>query len=114
MNTWTAIGRLTDAPEVRYTDGGTAVADLRIAVNYDRDTVDFFTVTVFNKAAENAAEYLVKGQRVGVTAHLKHHKWTDSSGEARARIEIIGDRIEYLDAPKAKAADEVPPDADAA
>jgi single-strand DNA-binding protein len=105
MNTWTGIGRLTDAPEVRYTPGGTAVADLRLAVNYDRDTVDFFTVTTFNKSAENAAEYLVKGQRVAVTGHLKQHQWTDGSGEARSRIEIVADRIEYLDAPKPKAVD---------
>jgi single-strand DNA-binding protein len=106
MNTWIGIGRLTDAPEVRYSPGGTAIAELRLAVNYDRDTTDFFTVTVFNKSAENAADYLVKGQRVAVAGHLKQHQWTNDSGEARSRIEIIGDRIEYLDAPKPKDVDQ--------
>ena len=112
MNTWTGIGRLTDAPELRYSPGGTAICDLRLAVNYDRDTVDFFTVTVFNKSAENAAEYLVKGQRVAVTAHLKQHRWNDESGQARSRIEIVGDRIEYLDAPRPKTDGDTPADAE--
>ena len=111
MNTWTGIGRLTDAPELRYSPSGTPVCDLRLAVNYDRDTVDFFTVTVFNKSAENAAEYLVKGQRVAVTAHLKQDRWTDAAGEKRSRIEIVGDRIEYLDAPRTAPDDEVPTEA---
>ena len=101
MNTWTAIGRLTDQPELRYAGNGTPVAELRLAVNYDRDTVDFFTVTTFGRSAENAAEYLVKGQRVAVTGHLKHHRW-ETNGETRSRIEIIADRVEYLDAPRSR------------
>jgi len=103
MNTWTGIGRLTDAPELRYSPSGLAICELCLAVNYDRDTVDFFTVTAFNKSAENAAEYLVKGQRVAVTAHLKQHRWEDANGEPRSRIEIVADRIEFLDAPRPKA-----------
>ena len=107
MNTWTAIGRLTDEPELRYSTTGTAICELRLAVNYDRDTVDFFTVTAFGKSAENAAEYLVKGQRVAVIGHLKHHRW-EADGQSRSRVEIIADRIEYLDTPRGRGDDHQP------
>ena len=100
MNNFQAIGRLTQQPELRYSNNGTAICELRVAVNYDRDTVDFFTVTAFGKGAENAAEYLVVGQRIGITGHLKQHQWKTADNEPRSRIEMIADRLDYLDAPR--------------
>ena len=68
------IGNLTRAPELRYTPSGTAVADLRLAVNRNyttqsgekREEACFLTVVVWGKQAESCGEYLDKGSQVFV------------------------------------------------
>jgi hypothetical protein len=57
-------GNLTDDPEVRYTEGGTARAMFRVAVSGRREQeASFFTVIVWRDQAEHAAESLSKGSR---------------------------------------------------
>ncbi len=66
------IGNLTRAPELRYTPSGTAVSDLRLAVNRAyttqggdrREETYFLTVVVWGKQAESSAQYLDKGSPV--------------------------------------------------
>ena len=63
MNSVNITGRLTDAPTLRYTADGKAVANLRVAVNGRNDRVDFIDVTVWGKPAEAVAEHKTKGTR---------------------------------------------------
>jgi len=66
------IGNLTRPPELRYTPSGTAVADLRLAVNRNyttqggdkREETSFITVVVWSKQAETSGEYLDKGSPI--------------------------------------------------
>src|SRR5438309_2025820 len=66
------IGNLTRPPELRYTPSGTAVADLRLAVNRNyttqggekREETSFITVVVWGKQAETCGEYLDKGSPI--------------------------------------------------
>ena len=68
LNKVLLIGNLTRPPELRYTPSGTAVADLRLAVNRNystqsgekREEVCFLTVVVWGKQAESCGEYLDK------------------------------------------------------
>src|SRR2546421_2708944 len=68
------IGNLTRPPELRYTPSGTAVADLRLAVNRNyttqggekREETCFLTVVVWGKQAESCGEYLDKGRDIMV------------------------------------------------
>jgi single-strand DNA-binding protein len=77
------IGNLTRAPELRYTPSGTAVADLRLAVNRNyttqggekRDETCFLTVVVWGKQAESSTEYLDKGSPVMVEGRLQTRDW---------------------------------------
>lgn len=100
------IGRLTQDPELRYTSGGTAVADLRLAINRTYSTKDgdrreevlFIDVTTWNRQAEHCCQYLAKGRQIHVEGHLKMDTWDDkNTGEKRSRIKVEADRVEFLD-----------------
>src|SRR5437763_14140978 len=66
------IGNLTKPPELRYTPSGTAVADLRLAVNRNyttqggekREDTCFLTVVVWGKLAESCGEYIDNGNTI--------------------------------------------------
>lgn len=99
MNTVTLIGRLTREPDTR--DGDTAVTRLRLAVPRQRgdDHADFITVVCFNRQAAAAAEFVHKGRLVAVSGRLNQSEWTTDAGERRERVEVIGERVDFLDAP---------------
>ena len=75
----TFIGNLTDDPELRYTQGGTPVATIRLASNRrwnDRDgqqqeETTYLNVTCWRDMAENVAESFHKGDRAIAIGRLK-------------------------------------------
>ncbi|MFN2503368.1 MAG: single-stranded DNA-binding protein, partial [Acidimicrobiales bacterium] len=72
MNTIQLIGRLTQDPELRYTNTGLATTKLRLAVprrkrNGEEQPPVYVDVVTFDKQAEAVAEHLEKGRRVAVT-----------------------------------------------
>jgi single-strand DNA-binding protein len=94
-------GNLTDAPELRFTPGGAAVANFRVAVTprvRDGETwrdgeTSFFRVNAWRQLAENATESLSKGDRVIVVGRLKARSWETPEGERRSVVEIEADEI---------------------
>ena len=100
-NNVTLVGNLVADPELRYTKGGTAVVDCRIAVNrrWNKDgeweeETSFFDVTVWAEMGEHVAESLSTGNRVVVTGRLEEQKWEDKeSGEPRRKIVVIADEV---------------------
>lgn len=104
MNVWSGIGNLVRDVDVRYTAGGTAVTDITVAVN-DRkkvgeqwqDVVTFVDVTLWGNTAENAAKYLGKGSKVGVTGKLAMDSWEDkASGQRRTKLKVVCEQLEFL------------------
>lgn len=100
------IGRLTQDPELRYTAGGSAVTDLRMAINRSyttkegetREEVLFIDVTVWNRQAENCCQFLKKGRSVHVDGYLKMDTWDDrTTGEKRSKVKVEADRVQFLD-----------------
>jgi single-strand DNA-binding protein len=104
------IGNLTKDPELRYTPQGTAVVNLRLAVNSrfkDRnqelkEDTCFVTVVVWDKQAETCNQYLHKGSPVFIEGRLQSRSWEDSSGQKRNVIEVRADRIQFLGTAPAK------------
>jgi single-strand DNA-binding protein len=102
-NQITIVGNLADDPELRYTPSGTAVTNVRVAVNRRRrdpqtnewtDELDgFFTCNVWRDQAENVAESLTKGARVLVTGRLRSRSYEDREGQTRWVTEIEADEI---------------------
>jgi len=114
------IGNLTKDPELRYTPQGTAVVNLRLAVNRRfrdknqelKEETCFVTAVVWNKLAETCNQYLHKGSPVFIEGRLQSRSWEDNSGQKRNVIEVKAERIQFLGAAPAKgaAAAEPPPE----
>jgi len=101
------IGNLTKDPELRYTPQGTAVANLRLAVNrkfrdknqeWKEDTC-FITAVVWDKKAENCNQYLRKGSPIFVEGRLQSRSWEDNAGQKRSVIEVRAERVQFLGSP---------------
>lgn len=98
------MGNLTKDPELRYTPQGTAVANLRLAVNRKfrtksqdlKEEVCFITVVVWNKQAEICNQYLHKGRPLFVEGRLQSRSWDDANGQKRTVIEVRADRVQFL------------------
>jgi len=98
------IGNLTRAPELRYTPSGTAVSDVRLAVNRSystqggerREETCFLTVVVWGKQAESAAQYLDKGSPVMVEGRLQTRDWETKDGQKRNVVEVVAERLQFL------------------
>ena len=87
-------GNLTDDPEVRYTEGGTARALFRVAVSGRREQeASFFTVVVWRDQAEHAAQSLSKGSRVVVMGRLLQRSWIAEDGSARSVVEVAAEEL---------------------
>lgn len=99
------IGRLARDPEIRYTQNGSAIANMTVAtdesfVGSDGNKVErteWHRVTVFGKAAENCGNYLGKGSLVHVEGSLATRKWQDQNGQDRYTTEIKAQRVQFLD-----------------
>ena len=98
------IGNLTRDPELRYTPGGTAVANLGLAVNRRfkdssgelKEEVCFLTVTVWDKQAEACGQYLKKGRPGFVEGVLQSRFWETSDGQKRSAIDVRAERVQFL------------------
>ena len=104
MNLAIVIGRLGKDPELKYTTGGKAVAELSIATSEKwrdakgelQERVEWHRVTLWDKQAENAAKYLSKGSQACVRGRIQTEKWTDNDGTNRHTTKIIAEHIEFL------------------
>ena len=97
-------GRLTSDPELRYTQGGTALCTFSIANNHSyykekelQEEVYYIDITTWAKLAEQCNEYLKKGRRVLVNGRLRQNKWQDQEGGKHSKISIIGNQVHFLD-----------------
>ncbi|MYA00633.1 MAG: single-stranded DNA-binding protein [Chloroflexi bacterium] len=94
------LGRVGGDPELRHTQGGTAVVQLRLATDRRRengnDETDWHTVVCWAKQAEAVAEYVRKGERVYVSGRLQLQSWETDGGERRSRIEIHAQEVIFL------------------
>lgn len=97
LNVIILIGRLTRDPELRYTQTGKAVATIRIAVDRGGEAgTDFIDVVVWERQAENAANYLRKGRLVAVQGWLQIREY-EKDGQRRERAEIVANQLRFLD-----------------
>jgi single-strand DNA-binding protein len=100
-NHTTIVGNLVEDPDLRFTNTGIAVTNLRVAVAqriqqdgewHDGDT-SFLRVNVWRGQAENLAESLGKGDRVKVTGRLRQRSWETPEGDKRSVTELEADEV---------------------
>jgi single-strand DNA-binding protein len=95
LNKMMIIGNLGADPELRYTPGGKAVTDLRVAVNDNRKGPDgewieetlWFRVSVWEQAAERLAEQLRKGNKIYAEGQLRAREYEARDGQKRTSLE---------------------------
>jgi single-strand DNA-binding protein len=103
LNKVLLIGNLTRDPDLRYTPSGTAVANLRLAVNRTfvvqgdkREETLFIDVVAWGKQAEACAEYLAKGSAIFVDGRLQSREYEAKDGGKRTVVEAVADTVQFL------------------
>ena len=104
INRVVLVGNLTRDPELRHTPSGTAVCNLRLAVNTRRkdetgqwvDKPNYFDITVWGNQGERCAQYLAKGRPVAVDGRLEWREWETPEGNKRQAVDIVADTVQFL------------------
>lgn len=99
------VGNLGKDPEVRYLEGGTAVANFPIATSEtykDRNSgekktnTEWHNIVLWRGLAEIAEKYLKKGSQIYIEGKLKTRQWQDKDGNNRYTTEVVGDNLQML------------------
>lgn len=105
VNKVTLIGNLGADPEVRYTAGGSAVANVRLATaeswrdkesGEQQERTEWHRIVFFSRLAEIVGEYLKKGAQVYIEGRLQTRKWQDRDGNDRYTTEIVANEMQML------------------
>jgi single-strand DNA-binding protein len=99
------IGNLGQDPELRYTNSGTAVCNMRLATNEsykdaNGETVErteWHNVVAWARLAEICGQYLKKGSTIYIEGSLQTRSWEDRDGNTRYTTEIKAQEMQMLD-----------------
>jgi single-strand DNA-binding protein len=93
------IGNLGADPEIRHTQDGRPIVNLRVATSDSwrdkatgerREKTEWHRVVIFNEGLARIAEqYLRKGSKVYLEGALQTRKWEDQSGQERYSTEVV-------------------------
>jgi len=98
------IGNLGRDPELRYTQGGQAVANFSIATTerYSsrdgerQERTEWHNIVTWGKTAENCAQYLSKGSSCYVEGRLQTREWEDKEGNKRRTTEVVAQVVQFI------------------
>ncbi len=100
------VGNVGQDPEVRYTAGGSALANLSIATSDSwrdkqsgqmQERTEWHRVVFWARLAEIVGEYVKKGSKIYVEGRLQTRKWSDPQGVERYTTEIVASELQLLD-----------------
>lgn len=99
------VGNLGADPETRYTQGGDAICNIRLATTDSykdknsgekKEITEWHRVVFYRKLAEIAGQYLKKGSQVYLEGKIKTRKWQDKDGQDRYTTEIEATEMQML------------------
>ena len=99
------VGNLGADPETKYTAGGAAITNIRVATSEswrdkqtgeNQERTEWHRVVFFGRLAEISGEYLRKGSQVYIEGKLRTNKWQDQSGQDRYSTDIVADEMQML------------------
>jgi len=99
------VGNLGKDPDMKYTAGGAAIANITVATSEswnDKQTgekiekTEWHRVVFFRRLAEIVGEYLRKGSQVYIEGKLQTRKWQDQNGQDRYTTEIVASEMQML------------------
>lgn len=91
MNNWNFTGNLGKDAESRYTPSGDAVLQFSVGVKSgygDKATTTWARCAMWSKRGEAVAQYLTKGQLVGISGEVTLREYTDKEGQKRSSLEV--------------------------
>ena len=104
MNQVCLVGRLTNDPEIRYTQGENSMAIARYTLAVDRrykkdgePTADFIRCVAFGKNAEFAEKFMSKGRRFGITGSIQTGSYQNKDGQTVYTTDIIVNSQDFCD-----------------
>ena len=103
------VGTCGQDPEVRYTQGGKAVASFNLAVNRfgggsaQKESADFIPIVAWEKLAEICGNNLTKGSQILVEGRLQIRSYETQDGQKRRVSEVVAQSIEFLGSKRAAA-----------
>lgn len=96
INNVILIGRVVhNIKELKYTNNNTAIMELSIAVNKNKDKASFFDISVFGKLAETIKPFIAKGKQIAVQGTLEQQTW-EKDGKKHSKVVIIANSIQLL------------------
>ena len=104
MNRAIILGNLGADPDLRYTQGGQAVANFNVATSEKwvdkqgqaQEKTEWHRIVVWGKSAENCGKYLKKGRQVLVEGSIHTREWEDKDGVKKYTTEIKAQNVQFL------------------
>ena len=105
LNKITIIGNVGNEPEMRFTPNGKPVTSFSVATNWvytspegeRRQETEWFNVVAWNRLAEQCNQFLAKGKLVYAEGRVHTRNWESQDGQTHTRIEVIANRVIFLD-----------------
>ena len=103
INNVVLVGRLTKDPDLRYTQSGSAVATITLAVNRNftnqqgKREADFINCVIWRKPAETMANYARKGTLLGVTGRIQTRSYENQQGQRVYVTEVVCENFQLLE-----------------
>ena len=109
------VGNLTRDIELRYSQGGTGIANTAIATSRKftqngekKEEVCFVDITFFGRSAEISNQYLRKGSKILVEGRLSFDQWVDQNGQKRSKHSVMVETMQMLDSKSDSQANQQP------
>ena len=98
------VGNLGADPEIRATQTGNSIANLRLATTERRkdqngdwtNHTEWHKIACFGKTAENVGKFCKKGKQLYIEGRLSTRKWQDRDGNDRWTTEVIAFEVKFL------------------
>jgi single-strand DNA-binding protein len=105
LNKVTVIGNVGNEPEMRFTPNGKPVTSFSVATNWvftspegeRKQETEWFNIVAWNRLAEQCNQFLAKGKLVYVEGRLHTRSWESPDGQSHSRMEVIANRVIFLD-----------------
>lgn len=105
LNKITIIGNVGSEPEMRFTPSGKPVTSFSIATNRAYTTpegerkqeTEWFNVVAWDRLAEQCNQFLAKGRLVYADGRIHTRTWQGQDGQQHSRMEVIANRVIFLD-----------------
>lgn len=97
MNKVILLGRISSNLEIRSTEKGTSVLQFNLAINRDKEKVDFPMCIAFGKSAELINEYCKKGDKLAVEGSIQTDNYTNKEGKKVYSTNVLVNRVEFVE-----------------